>query len=60
MAARDVTDMLKDAFEVTGLDKMPVYQKPQLLSGNGPRNASGEAKTMVTETAERTHKRCAV
>ncbi|MDR4483535.1 MAG: hypothetical protein R3B95_09995 [Nitrospirales bacterium] len=59
MAVSDVTNILKDALDVADLDKTPVHQKPELLFDNGPRYISGVDKTMVTETAERTHKRCA-
>jgi putative transposase len=44
MAARDITDTLKDALEATGLTEARVHHKPRLLSDNGPCYISKEPR----------------
>jgi transposase InsO family protein len=44
MAARDITDTLKDALEATGLTEARVHHKPRPLSDNGPCYISKEPR----------------
>ena len=49
MAARDITDTLKDALEATGLTEARVHHKPRLLSDNGPCYISKELREWLHE-----------
>jgi putative transposase len=49
MSAKDVSDTLKDALEVTGLDHVNVRNRPRLLSDNGPCYVSSELRAWLEE-----------
>ena len=49
MSAKDVSDTLQDALEVTGLDDVSVRHRPRLLSDNGPCYVSSELREWLEE-----------
>ncbi|MEJ2331025.1 MAG: IS3 family transposase [Gammaproteobacteria bacterium] len=49
MAAKDVSDTLELALEVSGLTSVKVKHRPRLLSDNGPSYVSGELRDWLDE-----------
>ncbi len=49
MSAKDVSDTLQDALDVTGLQDVGVRHRPRLLSDNGPCYVSSELKAWLDE-----------
>lgn len=49
MSAKDVSDTLRDALEVTGLDHVNLRNRPRLLSDNGPCYVSSELRSWLEE-----------
>jgi len=56
MGTSDVTDLLDEAIETTGVDHVPVRHRPRLLSDNGPCFVSEELREYL-KTHEITHTR---